>query len=38
MAKRWHHLSRSYEFVESLQRFLLDSQKAKDAARSNVGY
>jgi DNA repair exonuclease SbcCD ATPase subunit len=29
MARRWRHLARSYEFVESLERFLIDSQKAK---------
>jgi hypothetical protein len=31
MAKRWMHLARSYEFIESLERFLLDSQRSKDA-------
>lgn len=28
MAKRWAHLARSYEFVESLERFLLNLDKA----------
>jgi hypothetical protein len=31
LAGQWTHLARSYEFAESLERFLLDSQKAKDA-------
>ena len=31
LANQWTHLARSYEFAESLERFLLDSQKAKDA-------
>ena len=31
LADQWTHLARSYEFAESLERFLLDSQKAKDA-------
>jgi hypothetical protein len=31
MARRWHHLVRSYEGVESLERFLLDSNRAKGA-------
>jgi hypothetical protein len=31
LAAQWTHLARSYEFAESLERFLLDSQKAKDA-------
>jgi hypothetical protein len=31
MARHWTNLARSYEFVESLERFLLDSQKSKDA-------
>jgi hypothetical protein len=30
---QWTHLARSYEFAESLERFLLDSQRAKDALR-----
>jgi hypothetical protein len=30
LADQWAHLARSYEFAESLERFLLDSQKAKD--------
>jgi hypothetical protein len=29
MAASWRHLARSYEFVESLERFLLDTQRAK---------
>jgi hypothetical protein len=33
LAQQWTHLARSYEFAESLERFLLDSQKAKDALR-----
>jgi hypothetical protein len=33
LAAQWTHLARSYEFSESLERFLLDSQKAKDALR-----
>ncbi|MGA9950468.1 MAG: hypothetical protein WBQ24_19640 [Xanthobacteraceae bacterium] len=31
MAKAWRHLARSYEFIESLERFLLDSRGAKNA-------
>jgi hypothetical protein len=31
LAKQWTHLALSYEFAESLERFLLDTQKAKDA-------
>jgi hypothetical protein len=31
LAAQWQHLARSYEFAESLERFLLDAQKAKDA-------
>ena len=31
MANAWRHLARSYEFVESLERFLLDSRTAKNA-------
>jgi hypothetical protein len=27
MAKRWSHLARSYEFVETVERFLLDAHK-----------
>jgi hypothetical protein len=33
LANQWTHLARSYEFSESLERFLLDSQKAKEALR-----
>jgi hypothetical protein len=33
LAAQWSHLARSYEFSVSLERFLLDSQKAKDALR-----
>jgi len=31
MAARWRVLARSYQYVESLERFLLDAQKARDA-------
>ncbi len=31
LADQWTHLAGSYEFAESLERFLLNSQKAKDA-------
>ena len=31
LASQWTHLAQSYEFSESLERFLLNSQKAKDA-------
>jgi len=31
MAGRWRHLARAYSFAESLERFLLDTQRAKDA-------
>ncbi len=31
LAAQWVHLARGYEFSESLERFLLDSQRAKDA-------
>jgi len=31
MAKGWRHLARSYEFIESLERFLLDVHVAKNA-------
>jgi hypothetical protein len=31
LASQWEHLARSYEFAVSLERFLLDAQKAKDA-------
>lgn len=34
LAAQWTHLAGSYEFSESLERFLLDSQKAKDALSS----
>jgi hypothetical protein len=30
MAKAWRHLARSYEFIESLERFLLDGHAAKN--------
>ena len=33
LASQWKHLARSYEYSESLERFLLDAQKAKDALR-----
>jgi hypothetical protein len=29
MSRRWRHLARSYEFVESLERFLLDADRHK---------
>ena len=29
IAKTWRHLAESYEFVESLQRFLLEAGKGK---------
>jgi len=28
MAKTWRHLASSYQFVESLERFLIDADKA----------
>src|SRR5262245_42459269 len=31
MAARWRVLARSYQYVESLERFLLDAHKARDA-------
>lgn len=31
MASAWRHLARSYEFVESLERFLLDGRTTKNA-------
>jgi hypothetical protein len=31
LANQWTHLASSYEHAESLERFLLDTQKAKDA-------
>jgi hypothetical protein len=31
MAKAWRHLGRSYEFIESLERLLLDGHAAKNA-------
>jgi hypothetical protein len=31
MAKAWRHLAHSYEFVESLERFLLDGHAANNA-------
>ena len=31
MAKAWRHLASSYQFVENLERFLLDSEEAKSA-------
>jgi hypothetical protein len=30
MAKAWRHLARSYEFIESLERFLLDGGTSKN--------
>ena len=32
MASAWRHLARSYEFVESIERFLLDGRAAKGAS------
>lgn len=31
MARTWRHLASSYQFVETLERFLLDAEKAKHA-------
>jgi hypothetical protein len=31
IAESWRHLARSYQFVESLERFLLDAEKWKNA-------
>jgi len=31
LAKTWRHLASSYQFVESLERFLLDAERAKRA-------
>ena len=31
LAAQWTHLASSYQFAESLERFLLDAQKAKEA-------
>ena len=31
MAKTWRHLASSYQFVESLERFLIDADKARRA-------
>ena len=30
MAKAWRHVARSYEFIESLERFLLDGRAKKN--------
>jgi hypothetical protein len=27
MERQWRHVAKSYEFIESLERFLLDQQK-----------
>jgi hypothetical protein len=35
MAKRWPHLARSYEFIASLERFLLDIERAKASGHSD---
>jgi len=32
IAKSWRHLAASYQFVESLERFLLDARMSRDAA------
>jgi|SRR5215469_6917882 len=37
MAKTWRHLASSYQFVESLERFLLDSDKARYARPADPG-
>jgi hypothetical protein len=29
LAKSWRHIARTYEFIESLERFLLDIEKTK---------
>jgi|SRR5215467_10958781 hypothetical protein len=29
MARAWRHIARSYEFIESLERFLLDASKTR---------
>jgi hypothetical protein len=34
IARRWAHLARSYQFVESLERFLLDGQRHRDTPPS----
>lgn len=31
LAQSWRHLARSYQFVESLERFLADTERSKDA-------
>jgi hypothetical protein len=31
MAKHWRQLARSYEFVETLERFLLDAERRRTA-------
>lgn len=31
LARSWRHLASSYQFVESLERFLLDAENAEDA-------
>ena len=31
IARTWRHCARSYEFIESLERFLIDSNRAKNA-------
>jgi len=31
MAARWRVLARSYQYVETLERFLLDAERARDA-------
>jgi hypothetical protein len=36
MAKAWRHLARSYEFIESLERFLLDGHAAKNAIPASL--
>jgi hypothetical protein len=34
MAKTWRHLAGSYQFVESLERFLLDAEQARNAEKA----
>ena len=36
LAQSWRHLARSYEFVESLERFLSDTARIKDAIPSEM--
>ena len=36
LAQSWRHLARSYEFVESLERFLSDTARIKDAVPPEI--